>query len=72
VRAAGEREALTFKVIVPGKGEYRASVGARDLGDDVGRGAEAVQADRIRTLAFSVAAVADEAGAQDGAACASP
>ena len=56
--------AWAFRVARPGEGEHPPSLPAADLGDDVRRGAEAIDADRLPVPGHLERAPADKAGAQ--------
>ena len=58
------RERLTGSVAGPGESEYAPSLPAADLGDDMRRGAEAIDADRRPVPGHFERAPADQAGAQ--------
>ncbi len=53
-----------LRVAAPGEGEDLAALMARDLGDDMGGGAEAVDADPLGFASDAQGAVADQPGAQ--------
>ena len=58
----GER--LSARIARPGEGEHPPTLPAADLGDDVRRGAEAIDADRLSVPGHLERAPADEARAQ--------
>ncbi len=64
LRAELPRERLRGLVAGAGEGEHLAPLPAGDLGEDVGGGAEAVQAQAGSVAAHAQRAVADQAGAQ--------
>ena len=71
VRIAGphgaqrQSETLGFGIPTPGERVHLAALVARDLGHDVGRGAEAVDAEPSRIARHAQRAVPDEPGAQE-------
>src|SRR5262249_10502096 len=63
--AAHKSKPLSFQVFLFSECKHRSSISARHLREDVSRGAEAVQADRLRIAALGVAAIPDQARAQE-------
>jgi hypothetical protein len=62
--AEGARELLTRRVARTGEGEDAAAFVDRDLAEDVGGGAEAVEADPLGLADEAQSAVADQPGAE--------
>src|SRR5205807_7112131 len=59
-------ESLCCRIVATGEGEHPAPLVAGDLDDDVGGGAEAVEAEPLRIPGPPQGAVADEPGAEQG------
>ena len=64
--AEAEREVDGRPVVRPDEGEHPPALGARDLGDDMGRRAEAVEAETLGIARHREGAVTDEPGAEQG------
>ena len=63
-RAEPEREALSLGVARPRQREHAPALVRRHLADDVGRGAEAVEADPLRVAAEPQRSIADQPGTE--------